>query len=78
MATASRKLRPQDFHWLGEPIIDHKGIYDQVADAIQLSLPEISQSHTQQEPRKREAESADHDRDRGVLVTCCGFGMVWP
>ena len=33
-ATTSSKLRPQDVHWLGEPIIHHQGTYDQVADAI--------------------------------------------
>lgn len=36
MATTSNKLHPQDFHWLGEPIIHHQGTYDQVADAIPL------------------------------------------
>ncbi len=36
MATTSSKLSPQDFRWLGEPIIHHQGTYDQVADAIPL------------------------------------------
>lgn len=35
-ATSSSRLREQDVHWLGEPIIHHQGTYDQVADAIPL------------------------------------------
>jgi len=53
----------------------HRGEHAQNA---QLSLSEISQPNTERKPRKREAKSSDHDGNRGILVTCCGFDMVGP
>jgi Domain of unknown function (DUF932) len=32
--STSGKLKPQEFHWLGEPVVEHQGTYDQVAGAI--------------------------------------------
>jgi hypothetical protein len=33
-APAETRLKPQDLHWLREPVVQHCGTYDQVADAI--------------------------------------------
>ena len=35
-ATTSSNLQPQESHWLGEPVIQHQGTYDQVAETIPL------------------------------------------
>jgi Domain of unknown function (DUF932) len=32
--TASISSKPKEFHWLGEPVVEHQGTYDQVAGAI--------------------------------------------
>jgi hypothetical protein len=34
--TAAARRRPQESHWLGEPVIERRGTYDQVAEAIPL------------------------------------------
>jgi hypothetical protein len=82
-ATTSSKLRPQDFHWLGEPIIHHQGTYDQVADAIPLfgrrpfalytkpagreELPFVTGENPYFDEVLRLSQSGDHEVPVGIV-----------
>lgn len=82
-ATTSSRLRPQDFHWLGEPIIHHQGTYDQVADAIPLfgrrpfalytrpagrdELPFVTGENPYFDEVLRLSQSGDHEVPVGIV-----------
>jgi Domain of unknown function (DUF932) len=82
-ASTETRLKTQDSHWLGEPIIHHQGTYDQVAEAIPLfgrrpfalytkpagrdELPFVTGENPYFDEVLRLSQSGDHEVPVGIV-----------